>query len=75
MAEQLLDSVRDFIDGGSILISLAVGYFAQDMSYTLWSGLAGTAVVFLAVVPPWPFMNRNNIKWQPAQNGLAGIRI
>lgn len=29
-------------------------------------GLAGAALTFLAVVPPWPFYNKNPQLWLPA---------
>ncbi|KAF4548015.1 Microsomal signal peptidase 12 kDa subunit (SPC12)-like protein [Elsinoe fawcettii] len=40
-----------------------VGYITENITYTLWLGLAGTAFTFLIVVPPWPFFNRNPVNW------------
>jgi len=31
----------------------------------VYLGLVGTAAVFLIVVPPWPFFNKNPINWLP----------
>jgi signal peptidase complex subunit 1 len=35
----------------------------QDILLTVYIGLAGTALTFLAVVPPWPFYNKNPEPW------------
>lgn len=42
-----------------------VGYFLQDIKLALYVGLAGTAALFVLVVPPWPFFNRHPVKWLP----------
>ncbi|KAF8851130.1 SPC12-domain-containing protein [Acephala macrosclerotiorum] len=44
-------------------ISFIVGYFRQDIKLALLIGLGGTAVTFLAIVPPWPVFNRHPVKW------------
>jgi len=41
----------------------------------LWTGLGGSALVFLAVVPPWPFFNQKPVVWQKAKTGLEGMNI
>ncbi|KAF2095150.1 microsomal signal peptidase 12 kDa subunit [Rhizodiscina lignyota] len=56
-------------------ISFLAGYITQDIALTLWIGLAGTALTFLVVVPPWPFFNRNAVQWLPARSGGAGITV
>jgi signal peptidase complex subunit 1 len=51
---------------------------AQDITLTLYIGLAGTLVTFLAVVPPWPFYNKNPEPWLPphvATSGMQGIDV
>lgn len=35
----------------------------------MYVGLGGTALTFLLVVPPWPFYNKNPVKWLPAGSG------
>ncbi|TKA77230.1 hypothetical protein B0A49_00771 [Cryomyces minteri] len=57
------------------VFAFLAGYIAQNIHYTLYLGLAGTALTFLAIVPPWPFFNRNPVAWLPAQNGLGAIGI
>jgi signal peptidase complex subunit 1 len=37
----------------------------QDIKLALYIGLAGSAITFVTVVPPWPFLNKNPVKWLP----------
>ncbi|KAI0871492.1 microsomal signal peptidase 12 kDa subunit-domain-containing protein [Hypoxylon argillaceum] len=90
MADQLLEQVRDVVDGqidfegqklaeilATLLLSIVgavsflVGFFLQDISLALKIGLGGTALTFLAVVPPWPFFNQHTVKWLP----IGGLSI
>jgi signal peptidase complex subunit 1 len=57
------------------IIAFFVGYFTQDIRLSLYVGLAGTALTFLAVVPPWPFYNKNPEGWLPASNATQGYSI
>jgi len=43
-----------------------VGFVLGDLKYTVYVGLAGTALTFLIVVPPWPFFNKHPARWLPA---------
>lgn len=57
------------------LIAFLTGYITQNITYTLWTGVAGTLLAFVAIVPPWPFFNKNTPKWLPAKHGLGGISV
>lgn len=57
----------------SALTSFNVGYMTQDIVLAIKIGLAGTLLTFLVVVPPWPFFNKNPVKWLPAGSGLGAI--
>lgn len=57
------------------LIAFLVGVILQDIRLTLYTGLAGTALTFLVVVPPWPYFNRHPVKWLPAGSGAIGTGI
>ncbi|GAM83249.1 hypothetical protein ANO11243_012350 [Dothideomycetidae sp. 11243] len=70
MAE-LLDKARDIWEG-EIIIAFIAGYITQNITYTLWLGLAGTALTFVAIVPPWPFFNKHPVSWLPARKARAG---
>ncbi|KAI1161044.1 microsomal signal peptidase 12 kDa subunit-domain-containing protein [Nemania serpens] len=89
MADQLLEQVRDVVDGqidfrgqrlAEILatallsivgaVSFLVGFFLQDIALALKIGLGGTALTFLAIVPPWPFFNQHPVKWLPVGSSI-----
>jgi len=92
MAEQLLDQVRDIVDGQidfegqklaelianvslsvTGIIAFLVGYFLQDIKLAVWLALGGTALTFVVVTPPWPFFNRNPVKWLPVGGGQQSV--
>lgn len=50
-------------------LAFLVGYFLQDIKLAVYIGLGGTAATFFLVVPPWPFFNKNPVKWLP----VAGV--
>lgn len=53
------------------VISFIVGYFLQDIKLAVFVALGGTALTFLVVVPPWPFFNKNPVKWLPVGGGAT----
>jgi len=57
------------------IIAFLVGFITQDIRPTVYVGLAGTALAFVVIVPPWPFFNKNPEGWLPAQNATSGISI
>jgi len=59
------------------VIAFFLGFITQDITLTLWVGLAGTALTFLVVVPPWPFFNKYPEQWLPPRGAVstAGISI
>lgn len=50
-------------------ISFIVGYALQDIKLALYIALGGTALIFVVVVPPWPFFKRHPVKWLPVGAG------
>lgn len=52
-----------------------IGFITQNITYTLWTGLGGTAITFLIVVPPWPFFNSNPVRWLPPKKGSSNYDI
>lgn len=50
-------------------LSFVVGYFLQDIKLAVFVALGGTALTFLAVVPPWPFYNKHPVTWLPVRGG------
>ncbi|KAF2253789.1 hypothetical protein BU26DRAFT_516079 [Trematosphaeria pertusa] len=61
--------------GASGIVAFFIGFMAQDIKLTLYIGLTGTALTFLAVVPPWPFYNKNPEPWLSPHTAASGIRI
>lgn len=52
-------------------IAFVVGYFLQDIKLAVFIALGGTALTFLIVIPPWPFYNKNPVKWLPVGGSPA----
>jgi len=50
-------------------IAFATGYLLQDIKLALQLGLGGTALTFLAIVPPLPVFQKNPVKWLPVSAG------
>ena len=50
-----------------------LGFILQNIYVTLWVGLGGALLAFLAVVPPYPFYNSSPERWLPGKNANAGI--
>ena len=44
-------------------VSFLAGYIKQDVYLSLFVGIGGALITFLAVVPPWPAYNQNPQKW------------
>ncbi|KAI9371108.1 microsomal signal peptidase 12 kDa subunit-domain-containing protein [Aspergillus egyptiacus] len=58
------------------VVAFFVGYIFQDIYLTLWTGLAGTLLTALVVIPPWPFYNKHPEKWLvPLPHGAGGASI
>ena len=57
------------------LFAFILGFALQNIYITLWTGLAGAALAFLVVVPPYPFYNSSPEKWLPSGSGIAGSGI
>ncbi|KAF2766726.1 SPC12-domain-containing protein, partial [Teratosphaeria nubilosa] len=66
------------------VVSFFAGFLTQNIHNILSIGLAGTALTFLVIVPPWPVYNSNPLPWLPARNpsavgsgtrGLQGIDV
>ncbi|KUI64947.1 putative signal peptidase complex subunit 1 [Cytospora mali] len=56
-------------------ISFLVGYFLQDIKLAVYIALGGTALTFVAIIPPWPFYNKNPVKWLPVGGGATAAPV
>ncbi|GFF47660.1 signal peptidase complex subunit 1 [Aspergillus novofumigatus IBT 16806] len=66
---ELLSTALLIISG---VAAFLIGYIYEDIHLTLWTGLAGTLVTALAVIPPWPMYNKHPEKWLVPTTGSAG---
>ncbi|KAF2811100.1 SPC12-domain-containing protein, partial [Mytilinidion resinicola] len=73
--QHLAELVTTVLLGVSGIIAFLVGYVQQDIYQTLWIGLGGTALTFIAVVPSWSFYTKNPVAWLPPHNATSGLRI
>ncbi|CBY00953.1 hypothetical protein IAQ61_011857 [Plenodomus lingam] len=66
--QRLAEMLTTVLLGAAGILAFVIGYFTQDIRLALYIGLAGTALTFAVVVPPWPFYNKNPEGWLPAHN-------
>ncbi|KAF8252927.1 hypothetical protein K440DRAFT_657501 [Wilcoxina mikolae CBS 423.85] len=52
------------------LVDGFTGFILHDLKITVYIGLGSAALTILAVVPPWPFYNKNPQSWLPAGTEL-----
>ncbi|KAK0384794.1 hypothetical protein NLU13_7272 [Sarocladium strictum] len=93
MADQLLDQVRDVVEGeidfngqrraelfSTLFLALTglfafnIGWVREDIALAVYTGLGGTALTFLLVVPPWPIYKKDPVKFLPAGEGLYKVQ-
>ncbi|KAF1998890.1 microsomal signal peptidase 12 kDa subunit [Amniculicola lignicola CBS 123094] len=72
--QRLAELITNVLLGAAGIIAFFVGFMAQDIKLTLYIGLGGTALTFLAVVPPWPLYNKDPEDWLPG-HAVSGINI
>ncbi|KAL1793440.1 hypothetical protein ACET3X_008422 [Alternaria dauci] len=73
--QRLAEMLSTVLLGAAGIIAFIVGYLQQDIRLTLYIGLAGSALTFLVVVPPWPFYNKNPEDWLPPYNSASQYNI
>jgi len=54
-------------------VALAVGFLQKDIYLTMWTGLGGTVLTMLAVVPPWPAYNKHPQSWIGSRDQIRGL--
>ncbi|KAF2404343.1 microsomal signal peptidase 12 kDa subunit [Trichodelitschia bisporula] len=57
------------------VVAFIYGYATENVYNCLYAGLAGTALTFLVVVPPWPFFNKHPVTWLPSNKLSGGVSI
>ncbi|VDM19104.1 unnamed protein product [Wuchereria bancrofti] len=49
------------------VIGYGIGYVTEQLSYAIYTLCCGFIMSFILVVPPWPYLRRNPVHWQPVQ--------
>ncbi|EUD66468.1 hypothetical protein C922_03102 [Plasmodium inui San Antonio 1] len=64
--QKLAFLIKNIVFTISTVVSIAVGYYKQDLALSAYIILAGTALAALLIMPTWPIYNKNNIQWESA---------
>ncbi|KAK5815375.1 signal peptidase-like protein subunit [Linnemannia elongata] len=67
LAEQITQGVISFFG----VIAFLVGLIAQDIRLSMYIFAAGVVVAAFLVIPAWPYLRKNPIKWLPGREKLA----
>ncbi|KAG0296079.1 hypothetical protein BGZ96_010243 [Linnemannia gamsii] len=67
LAEQLTQGVISCFG----VIAFLVGMFFQDIRLSMYIFVAGIVVAAFMVIPAWPYLRKNPIKWLPSREKLA----
>ncbi|KAF3925042.1 hypothetical protein AA313_de0205808 [Arthrobotrys entomopaga] len=70
--QKLAEQITTYTLSVSAVLAFILGFATQNIVYTLYIGLAGTGLTFLAVVPPWPFYNQTPVRFLSAGKGKGG---
>lgn len=68
--QKLADNINNYLLVLVGAIAFIVGFVAQDITLTVYIGLAGTALTALIVIPPWPFYNKKPLTWIQTEKPL-----
>ncbi|KAK6541720.1 hypothetical protein TWF694_007513 [Orbilia ellipsospora] len=67
--QKLAEQITTYTLSVSAVLAFILGFATQNILYTLYIGLAGTGVTFLAVVPAWPFYNQAPVRFLSTGTG------
>ncbi|GAB68378.1 microsomal signal peptidase 12 kDa subunit [Plasmodium cynomolgi strain B] len=68
--QKLAFLIKNIVFTISTIVSIAVGYYKQDLALSAYIILAGTALSALLIMPTWPMYNKHNIQWQSADESM-----
>jgi len=57
------------------VLSFLAGLYTKNIHNSLYTGLAGTALTFIVVVPAWPFFNKHPVRWLPSRGYTGSINV
>ncbi|KAK3830262.1 MAG: signal peptidase-like protein subunit [Linnemannia elongata] len=67
LAEQITQGVISFFG----VMAFFIGLIAQDIRLSMYIFAAGVVVAAFLVIPAWPYLRKNPIKWLPSREKLA----
>ncbi|KAI9854856.1 MAG: hypothetical protein M1824_006546 [Vezdaea acicularis] len=73
--QRLAEKLTTALLGAVGIAAFLAGYLRDDIYATLYGGLIGTGLVFLVIVPAWPFFNKHPLQWLPSKNSNLGVEI
>ncbi|QRW23092.1 hypothetical protein RhiXN_08128 [Rhizoctonia solani] len=65
--QELVETTMHYALVGATAFSFVAGYVTQSLQICFGSFTLATLAVMLAFVPPWPFLNRNPLKWRKSK--------
>ncbi|KAI0338744.1 microsomal signal peptidase 12 kDa subunit [Trametopsis cervina] len=65
--QKLVDQIARIALGVIAVVAFLVGLALQSIQTTFIIFGAGTVLLLVAVVPPWPMFNQHPVQWLPAK--------
>ncbi|KAF9168539.1 hypothetical protein BGX21_009558 [Mortierella sp. AD011] len=69
--QRLAEHITQGVISAFGVIGFLVGFFLQDIRLSLFIFAAGVVLAGLLVIPAWPYLNRNPIRWLPRKEKAA----
>ncbi|KAI8580314.1 hypothetical protein K450DRAFT_237895 [Umbelopsis ramanniana AG] len=66
--QRLAELISQVILTISAIVGFLYGYVQQSLEATIMIFGIGFAITLLVTLPPWPFYNRNPVKWASVQH-------
>ncbi|CXI50720.1 microsomal signal peptidase protein, putative [Plasmodium berghei] len=61
--QKLAFLIKNIIFTISTIVSIAIGYYKQNLALSTYIILVGTALSIILIIPTWPIYNRHPIRW------------
>ncbi|VWU50933.1 microsomal signal peptidase protein, putative [Hepatocystis sp. ex Piliocolobus tephrosceles] len=68
--QKLAFLIKNIIFTISTIISIAIGYYKQDIALSAYILLGATVLCSILVIPTWPVYYKNNIQWTKSEDSL-----
>lgn len=63
IGQQTVDEMSRYVLVGATGVSFVVGFAMQSLSVTFGIFGAATALLLLAIIPPWPMLRQHPVMW------------